>query len=98
MGEDVDVLEPLGEPLAEPVVDPDVDEAVCEAALPEPEAAVPLLAEPDAEADAPVADEDRVTPAPPVGIRLIVVLAGRTSELDGEGSLTKSAMILISVH
>ena len=83
-----------------PEADPDdVDEAVREAALPEePDDVVPLLAELDAVADAPVVEEDRVMTGPPVGMRLSVVLAGRTSELDGEESSTKSAMILISVH
>lgn len=64
----------------------------------EPGDAVLLLADLDAVEDAAVTDDDRVMPAPPVGMRLSVVLAGRTSELEGEGSLTKSTMILISVH
>lgn len=100
---DVDVTDadPLAERLAEPVADPDCDDvAFRDEALPETDDAVWLLlelTELDTAEDA-VIEEARVTPAPPVGMRLSVVLAGRTSELDGEGSSTKSAMILISVH
>jgi hypothetical protein len=92
-------LDPLAVLLAEPLA---VAEAVelprDEALVTVPEEDIPSLRELDLIEAVPVADADKVTPAPPVGMRLSVVLAGRTSELEGEGSLTKSATILISVH
>lgn len=69
-----------------------------EASAEDPEDTVLLLPEFDTIEAVLVADDAKVTPAPPVGMRLSVVLAGRTSELDGEASLTKSTRILISVH
>jgi hypothetical protein len=90
----VPLAEPLAEPLVEPLVDPvaepdAADEAVRDAELAdEPDDAVLFLTELDAAEVAPLAEDDRVTAGPPVGIRLRVVLAGRTSELEGEGSLT----------
>lgn len=97
---EVPEADPLAEPLAEPVADPDgVDVADREdALLEESDDAVLLLAELDAAEDAPAVEDDETMPVSPVEIRLGVVLAGTTSELEGEGSLTKSTMILISVH
>lgn len=69
-----------------------------DALLEESDDAVLLLAELDAAEDAPAVEDDETMPVSPVEIRLGVVLAGTTSELEGEGSLTKSTMILISVH
>ena len=89
VGDELPVAEPLAELLVDPVAEPDADEAVRDAELAEdPDEAVLLLAELDAAEDTPLAEDDRVTAGPPVGIRLRVVLAGRTSELEGEGSLT----------
>lgn len=86
------------EPLSEPVVEAD-DEADREAeAAEEPYDTVLLLAALDAPEGDDVAEVDRVELPSPVEIRLSVLLAGRTRELEGEGSLTKSTTILISVH
>lgn len=86
VGDEVPEAEPLADPLAEP---DDADAAARDDELAEdPDDVVLLLAELDVAEGAPLAEDDRVTPAPPVGIKLSVVLAGRTSELEGEGSLT----------
>jgi hypothetical protein len=93
----------LVEPLAKPLAEPDgVDvEVRVEARFKETGDAVLLLTGLDANEDVPVADVAsiaEVAPAPPVGMGPSVVLAGRTSELEGESWLTNSTMILISVH
>lgn len=91
-----DVPEPLVDPVAEPD-DPARDELA-----EDPEDAELLLAElllaELGVADDKLAEEDRVTPAPPVGITLIAELDEGASELEGEGLSTKSTTILISEH
>ncbi len=98
VGDELPDAESLAEPLAESVVE--TDDEVVRDAEPEdnPDDAVPLLAAVDAPEGEAVAEDKEVMPAPPVGITLRKVLTGRTVELDGEGSSTRSTTILISLH
>ena len=89
VGGELPVADPLAELLAVPVAEPVADEEVRDTELADnPDEAVLLLAGLDVAEDAPLAEDERVTAGPPVGMRLSVVLAGRTSELEGEASLT----------
>lgn len=82
-------VEPVAEPLADPLAESvDADAEARDVELGETtDDAVLLLATLEVAEGAPLAEDDRVTPTPPVGVKLSVVLAGRTSELEGEGSL-----------
>lgn len=95
VGDEVGDVEPVAEPLIDPVAEP--DDAARDELAEDPETAEPLLAELGV-ADDRLAEDNRVTPAPPVGITLIAELDEGTSELDDEGLSTKATMILISEH
>lgn len=94
VGDEVPEAEPVAEPLVDPVAGP--DDAARDVLARAPDDAELLLAELGV-ADDKLAD-DRVTPAPPVGITLSVELDETASELEGEGLSMKSTIILISEH
>ena len=95
VGDEVPEADPVAEPLVDPVAAPD-DSARDELAE-EPDDAELLLAVLDV-ADDRLAEDERVTPAPPVGITLIAELDEGASELEDEGLSTKATTILISEH
>lgn len=95
VGDKVPEAELVAEPLVDLLAEPD-DSARDELAE-DPDDAELLLAELGV-ADERLAEDDRVTPGPPVEITLSVELDEGASELEDEGLSTKSTMILISEH
>jgi hypothetical protein len=95
VGDEVPAAEPVAEPCVDSVADP--DDPTRDELAEDPDDAELLLAELGV-ADDKLADDDRVTPGPPVGITLSAELDEGASELEGEGLSTKSTMILISEH
>lgn len=85
VGDELPEAEPVAEPIADPLAVPDDADAAARDELAEdPDGAVLLLTAPDVADAVPVEEDDKVTPVLPVGIKLSVELAERTTELEGE--------------